>query len=513
MPRKSSNLVKIQEGQPVALRPIRSLEDAIAAAVQAEAALYGIPKSEVKGMALSAVAIPVDIGLPDVRVEMPRGDEQIHDAFATCERIARENPRIGRTLDAYIDAQLTSAIDYKTDEEGEPIPATELAVYRAWLRNTAPGYLTRGVAAPPARRLPFKRLAQELLINVWQDGNSFPSLEWYPRRAPDGQIVDLPYVTPLDPNYTYVNLDAFRVGIIEFEWRVPAAPADSRDRIIKRWADFIPKRGPGSRSATFYGKTRPLPSQFMDQLTYHKARHLPYGTPVMVALLQAAGQREQLNQMDFALANASIALVYLVRVGTEKMVVSQRHIDLARDALNDPKRTMALILPHWYAIEVVQPNTEGLNSDKYAQSNIETAQGLGLALTGDPQTDLLFTEHLLTGLRDEVVLDYLNNLFEQIADRNEFERVPQARMNRVELTPQRDVEDVMHERGVMSTTTYAARRGLDWTHEDELIQKEPKAEPAQVPFSSPQIGAGQTTGGNGGRARDGDDRGGRTGAD
>lgn len=487
-------LVKIgADGQPNALQPARTQQQAIDLALDAERQIWGLDPKKMLQLAVSAVAVPSGFDFPEIKVDMPQTDEEVHTAFATCDRVYRENPRIRRTIDTHIDL-MVSALDHTADEDGKPVPDDIRRVYDAFRHNIAPPVLVRktkgGEVELPTKRITLRRLEKELLLDGWRFGNAFPFAQWYNRPVrmftsegfvDDGRTAWLPFITPLDPQHVFLDMQAFALGVTRYVWRSKAMPKDVINRTVERLGDYIPR---GQRGSLFRGQERELSFDQLTHLSYHKPRYRPYATPPLLSLLQTAGQREQLSQMDFALANGTIAAVWLVTVGSDKIQVNNpRLLDAAADVFKNTKRTMFCVVPHWYAVQVIQPNVEGMGPAKYEQSNIETGYGLGLSLTGDPEVDAHLAVQMLDGFREDISLEYFQGLYDEIAERNGLSVTPTIRWTEPELRHDYAGDDVAWERGVMSSTTYGRRRGLDWRLEHQRVQDEPMAEPKRVPYS------------------------------
>ena len=503
-------LVKIgADGQPKAVRPARNLQEGIALARAAEAKIWGMTENQVSALAVAAQAVSSPITWPEIVLDIPWSDAKAHQAFANCERFYELNHRIHRTIDDYVDLQVEEYdhSTYQVGREYQDVPESVLAIYDDYRQNVAPDEVELGETTEPVRRKPITALMEEILLDAWLFGNVFVWEQEFVRHIA-GNDVTLIYPKPLPPMNIEVDLEAFSVGHLRYLWRAASQETSITNRIKEQWGEYIPK---GMLRATLGQGSKELNRDQLVHLTYHKRAYKPYASPPLRALFSPAAQMEKLNQMDFALADGSISAIWLFTVGTDLFpALSPQHLAHARSLVSDSRRTMFLVGPHTYAIQVIQPNMEGMGPAKFEQSNAAMREGLGLDLTGDPDVDAQLLVQMLDGFRNSTVTDYITDLYHRIARLNDLEQVPRPLFPAIELRSDPVVDDTLYERGILSPETYARRRRTDYRLEQLRMARAPKPEPPPVPYSSPALQGQGTPRRRGRRTREGQAQDGET---
>ena len=477
-------LVKVGSNGQIHAPQAETPQDAVALAKQAERLLHGTTMDDLP-FAVATVATTVDVGFPEIKVDIPWGDASVPDVYHDCLRYYNLNATLRYCVDTFVD-MLLDPFDHDADDDGAEIKKRTLKVYDAYRKRVTPKtILGRTGTQEGLPRLSLYDVAEQLLLDVALFGNAFPWKQWVIREI-DGRSYDLPIITAMNPMNVRVDLQAFTAGKLRYVWRPATVPLGEERAIREKYGSYIEA---GWTDAVFGKTEKELSLEQLTHLSYHRRGAQPYASPMIMPLIPAAAQTEKLQQMDYALADGSIHAMWVVSVGNDTYpALSKTHIDRAKQVFNDPRKTMFVVAPHLYAVDIIQPNVAGMGPEKYHHADTAMRTGLGIELSGDPTIDALFLMRRLERFRESVVGGYFQELYEEIAERNHLSQVPAILWPNIELQPDRESDDVAFQAGVMSARTYGARRRLNYPLELRRIASLPPPEPVQMPFSSPELG-------------------------
>jgi hypothetical protein len=267
----------------------------------------------------------------------------------------------------------------------------------------------------------------------------------------------------------------------------------------------------------------------VDPILRREVSFNPNPTPYLFNVLEALVFKQSLRRMDFAVATRVINAILLVQEGDKDFPLTtetQKNLDDLKNQIlaraGDPRlleRLFFLFSNHTTKLTWVSPNVEALlNQAKYQQTNEEIAEGLGFArilLTGEStrgsaaEVSTWAIQPMMEELR-EMLLEWIQTIYEEAAELNNFRSVPQANFTTIKLQDYVKTAAVFaqaYREGNISRTTRDEMIGLDFETEVELMVDEldaikeiPKNYP-EMPYNTqvvPGLG-GAPTQRNGGR--------------
>lgn len=219
-----------------------------------------------------------------------------------------------------------------------------------------------------------------------------------------------------------------------------------------------------------------------------------YPAPYLLPTLELLVHKRNLRKMDYAIASRVINAILHIRAGSDEHPVGEDSevLDtLAREfrrrgSANSAERIVELFSDHTVELQwVVPPMDALLNTDKYTQLNQEILYGLGFPkflVTGEKDKSnsgtagsaLLSPLNSMKAMRKDFE-DFLNQLFREMAQRNNIKAPPVikfAPLDLIEMDDLLNVAQTLEDKGIISRTNIAKLAGFDFTAEQHLRLRE-----------------------------------------
>lgn len=218
----------------------------------------------------------------------------------------------------------------------------------------------------------------------------------------------------------------------------------------------------------------PLSSKNVRRVLRMRQPYEPYGSVMMERAFAAIHEKNKLRQMDLAMVNSVINQIVKVTIGNDEFPATPRQLKNLASAFNNIGKSQIIFWNHTLAIEVIRPNTEVLNKEKYERVNedIRNAFGISEVLTGGGSaktnfaTAFLSLKAFLTNLKEgrKDVLRWVRQEYEDIAQVMGFDSYPEPTFDQMSLTDEIAEKQIiiqLIDRGVISYQTAQSRLGYD----------------------------------------------------
>lgn len=400
-----------------------------------------------------------------------------------CNHYYRTDPIVSNTINKILDIGMK---DYSVQQRN--CTDEEYRVYASindnimWhLRELALEYLLSGLLVPEVvwgektgkeihPDLPPEK-TYEVPINLWKRDPETLKLRKTP--IPNRVMVS---VEPSDEDVEFIrNNGVYSDGTKDKEtWRLLWENYRAYVLAVKRGVTVFPLENP------FVIRRNPLPDN-------------PYPTPYLIPVLQALEHKRNLRKMDYAIAARVISAIMLIKIGNDDFPLLEDDDDIVteirkqfryRYAGGNIERLFQLFTNHTVDISWIMPDVKALlDESKYEAVNLDILFGLGfprIILTGETARSatsqaefaLLSPAETIKSVRNSL-LPWVDYLYEEMKDRNNFTNLPSAAFSEVrlyDLSKLLEVADKVYERGALSKTTLARLAGFDFENA-ELPQR------------------------------------------
>lgn len=218
----------------------------------------------------------------------------------------------------------------------------------------------------------------------------------------------------------------------------------------------------------------PLSGKNVRRILRMRQPYEPYGSVMMERAFAAIHEKNKLRQMDLAMVNSVINQIVKVTIGNDDYPATPRQLKNLAGAFNNIGKSQIIFWNHTLNIEVIRPNTEVLNKEKYERVNedIRNAFGISEVLTGGGSaktnfaTAFLSLKAFLTNLKDgrKDVLRWVRQEYEDIAQVMGFDSIPEPTFDQMSLTDEIAEKQIiiqLIDRGVISYQSAQSRLGYD----------------------------------------------------
>lgn len=235
--------------------------------------------------------------------------------------------------------------------------------------------------------------------------------------------------------------------------------------------------------------------------TYHiarkKRRFERYGVPFLTRIFEDLATYQLFRDMEKDTAKNIINALTLFTVGTDEHPAGQKQIDAVADLIKKKTQTYKLVWNHTLKVEIVTPDPEIFNQEKYKQVREDILDGLGMsrvlisgegASYGTAWVSILAVIERMENARADIKR-WINDFYTDIAIKNDIplEKIPVVRFDKVNLRDEKVVQNIllrMYEKGLLSAKSTIEDSGYDF--ETEMKNRENEIENYQVQLTPPE---------------------------
>lgn len=229
----------------------------------------------------------------------------------------------------------------------------------------------------------------------------------------------------------------------------------------------------------------PLSDKNVRRILRMRQPYEPYGEVMMERAFNAIFEKNKLRQLDMSMVNSAINQIIKVTVGNDQYPATKRSMENVAKAFAGAGKGQAIFWNHTLEIEVIKPDTQVLNVQKYERVNedIRNAFGISEILTGGGNSKTNFaTAYLslkafitnLTEGRNDVVR-WIVQEYKDIAQAMDFKTYPTPSFNPLSLTDEIAEKQLIMQaldRGIISYESAQSRLGYDPRIERDRREKE-----------------------------------------
>ena len=213
----------------------------------------------------------------------------------------------------------------------------------------------------------------------------------------------------------------------------------------------------------------------------------PYGKVMMERAFAGIHEKNKLRQMDLTMMNSMMNQIIKVTIGNDDFPATPRQLKMLATAFQNSGASNTIFWNHTLNIEVIRPDPDILNKEKYERVNedIRNAFGISEVLTGGGgsktnfATAFLSLKAFLTNLQEgrKDILHWLRGEYQDIAEAMGFDSFPEPSFNPLSLTDEIGEKQIiisLIDRGIISYQSAQSRLGYDPEIELERRKAETK---------------------------------------
>jgi len=447
-------------------------------------------KSLGKGELAMGLRVPTSVQTPVPYLDNLRKYKDLYnDIYKQMEvanKLYRYNSVIGNAVDVLIDFAVTNVAPQPTgNDKLDKILEEFFSNVNTINSNTLPGVYP---------------LMQEVALEWFTSGNAFPYVRWDNIEV-DKSVYKLPSaINLINPQSISIPKGpiAFGQEVIYLKYDTDLLDklrsdgrTDPEAALIKQAVPRTVLNAIKNRKLNSFSDGIRLNPKYVTHLKRRAKGYQAWGVPYLTRCFSSASLLERLRELDESITTGMINLVTIFKVGTDEHPASPTRLRKFSALLRNPKATHTLVWAHDVEILQVGPDGKILQyKDKYKDAKEDILISLGvppslmsLDQQGDEWVSVLSLVERLTHWRKTISV-WLEGICNQIADYNDFEEKVKVKWDRMNLTDEQAVKNLIlayYDRGLISIKTSLKDAGYD---KDIEIQNK-KAEKKQAELFAP----------------------------